>query len=341
MKRKTNQKYPVRFLTGWLAGGALLFLLTACGGDTSLTYEDGTPDLPASDELVPVTMEAMVENGSMTRAATTTPLTSGSIGVFRTAPVSDRCPAQYNVSYTNSGSGWQAADTDNKILVGGEDASLHAYYPYNSVTFDATVKTQTTLVVKVYTANNDLCYAAAPTTVINNKNPKASFVLKHAYARLSFKITRDASFPNLCKVSKLVLKPSTGTYFQTKTIDISRGEASLADGTTVSQYEWDSAACSWSIKDGISAGTTNESMDVLLPPQVFTSDNMTVTLTIDDVDYSVNVPTDSKSSFPELKAGTRHRIELSVQGSGVNITGMKAYPWETSTVPGDNGAVMD
>ena len=60
MKRKTNQKYPGRSLTGWLAGGALLFLLTACGGDTSLPYEDGAPDVPASGELVPVVMEAMV-----------------------------------------------------------------------------------------------------------------------------------------------------------------------------------------------------------------------------------------------------------------------------------------
>lgn len=342
MERKTNQKHPDRTLTGLLAGSALLFLLAACGGDLSLPYGDGRPDAPATGELVPMAMEAMVENGSMTRAATTTTLNSGSVGVFRTAPVSTYCPAQYNVPYTNSGTGWQAADTDNKILVGGEDASLHAYYPYNSVIFDTTVKTQTTLTVKDYTANNDLCYADAPTAVINNKNPKASFVLKHAYARLKFSIKRHSSYPNVCKITKLVMQPASAgsSFYTTRTIDISKsaGYAAQLGGSIATDWTPDISSLTM-YTTGIAKGVENTEIDKLFPPQEFTTDVGTkLMLTIDDIEYTVTIPS---ATLPALKAGHESTVKLEVQGTGVSVTGVKATPWETSAVAGDNGATMD
>lgn len=342
MERKTNQKHPDRTLAGLLAGSALLFLLAACGGDLSLPYGDGHPDAPAIGELVPVAMEAMVENGSMTRAATTTTLNSGSVGVFRTAPVSTWCPAQYNVPYTYSGTGWKPADADNVILVGGEDATLHAYYPYGTVTFDASVKTQTTLTVKDYTADNDLCYADAPTAVINNKNPKASFVLKHAYARLKFSITRHSSFPTDCKVTKIVMQPATpgSIFYTTRTMDISKpaGNAAQLGGSIATDWTLNISSLSISTT-GISKGAENTEIDMLFPPQEFTNGVGTkLTLTIDGREYAVTIPS---ATLPALKAGYESTLKLEVQGTGVSVTGVKATPWETSAVAGDNGATMD
>lgn len=318
---------------------AVLFAL----GAISLLYACGQEDgdvLRKEPEMVPISIQAAIQGETITRAYDYETLTAGSIGVFRLAE--NDYTLQENVEYSKTNAtAWSPAITDT-IYVGATKAKLCAYYPYSSVTFDdSSNKMKATLAATHYQVSKDMSYATTGGDAIWKKTPQATFQMIHAYARLSFKITRDTTYPTLCKVSKLVLKPSTGTYFQTKTIDISQGEASLADGTTASQYEWDSADCSWSIKDGIAVGTPNESMDVLLPPQVFTSDKMIVTLTIDGVDYSANVPTGSGNSFAELKAGTRHRIELSVKGSGLNVTGMKTYPWETSTVPGDNGAVMD
>ncbi len=332
MKRKTNQKYPGRSLTGWLAGGALLFLLTACGGDTSLPYEDGAPDVPASGELVPVVMEAMVENGSVTRATTTT-LNSGSIGVFRTAPVSTWCPAQYNVPYTNSGSGWQATDTDNKVLVGGEDASLHAYYPYNSVTFDTTVKTQTTLTVKDYTVNNDLCYAAAPTAVINNKNPKASFVLKHAYARFKLSITRNDNYPNDCKITKLVMQPvSAGSnFYTTRTMDISKssGDVTQLGGNIAANWTPDLSALVM-YTTGIAKSVENTEIDKLFPPQEFSAGvGLKLTLTIDALEYKVTIPDDILSA---LKAGYESIVKLEVQSKAIEVLGVNIRQWTDDSI---------
>lgn len=342
MERKTNQKHPDRTLTGWLAGSALLFLLAACGGDLSLPYGDGRPDVPASGELVPVAMEAMVENGSMTRAATTT-LSSGSVGVFRTAPVSSYCPVQYDVEYTYGGTDWKAADADNVILVGGEDATLHAYYPYGTVTFNTSKKTQTTLTVKDYTADNDLCYADAPTAVINNKNPKASFVLKHAYARLKFSITRHSSFPTDCKITKIVMQPATsGNFYTTRTMDISKpaGDADQLGGSIAADWTPDISTLTM-CTTGISKGAENTEIDKLFPPQKFTSGVGTkLTLTIDGRDYSVTIPS---ATLPALKAGYESTIKLEVQGKAIEIEGVNiTRDWDKSPVgTGDKDATFD
>lgn len=344
MERKLNQKHPDKSLAGWLAGSALLFLLAACGGDLSLPYGDGRPDVPASGELVPVAMEAMVENGSMTRAATTTTLSSGSVGVFRTDPVSTWCPAQYNVEYTYSDTGWKAADADNVILVGGEDATLHAYYPYGTVTFDEAKKTQTTLTVKDYTADNDLCYADAPTAVINNKNPKASFVLKHAYARLKFSITRHSSFPTACKVTKIVMQPATlgNIFYTTRTMDISKpaGNADQLGGSTATDWTPDISSLAM-YTTGIAKGAENTEIDKLFPPQEFTTGVDTkLTLTIDGRDYTVTIPS---ATLPALKAGYESTIKLEVQGKAIEIEGVNiTRDWDKSPVgTGDKDATFD
>ena len=319
---------------------AVLFAL----GVISLLYACGQEDgdvLRQEPEMVPVSVQAGVQGETVTRAYDYEVLTAGSIGVFRL--VTNDYTLQENVQYSKtSATGWQPAVNTNIIYVGAKEAELCAYYPYGSVTFDdSSNKVKATLTATYYQASKDMSYATTGGDAVWKKTPQATFLMIHAYARLSFNVTRDADYPTSCKVSKLVLKPAAGTYFQTRTIDISQGEVSLANGTTASQYEWVSADCSWSIKDGVSVGTPNESMDVLLPPQECAANKMPVTLTIDGVNYSADVPTGSGSSFTALKAGTRHRIELSVKGSGLSVTGMKTYPWETSTVSGDNGAVMD
>lgn len=310
-----------------------MFLLCSCG------QEDN--DVEQEPEMVPISIQAGVQGETLTRVYDYEALMAGNIGVFRLAE--NDYTLQENVKYSKTtATAWQPAVSTNVIYVGAKMAKLCAYSPFGSVSFDDSGnKRIATLAATHYQASKDMSYATTGGDEIWKKTPKAIFKMIHAYARLSFKVTRDASYASACKVSKLVLKPVTGTYFQTKTIDISVGEGSLADGTTTSQYEWSSASCSWSIKDGISVGTPNESMDVLLPPQTFAADKMTVTLTIDGVDYSADVPTGDQTMFAGLKAGIRHKIGLTVKGASLSVTGVKAYPWEASPVSGDNGAVMD
>mgnify|MGYP003098294920 CR=1 FL=1 len=101
-------------------------LLTACGNGGMDPVDTG-----GEDEYVPVRVETVTDNGIGTRAVT---LSNAAIGIFRTAPYSATFPQQYNVECIHDGTAWSLA---SKIYVGSTDASLHAYYPYGKVRFEA------------------------------------------------------------------------------------------------------------------------------------------------------------------------------------------------------------
>lgn len=341
MERKIIQKHLGKSFAGLLAGGAFFFVLTACSGDDSLLCNDGGTDVPASGELVPVSMEAMVENGSMTRATKVTTLSKGSIGVFRTAPVSDNFPQLYNVQYTNDGSGWKVADAKKTIWLDSKDATLHAYYPYGKVTFDASEPTQTTLTVKDYTADDDLCYAYAPDAVVNDKNPKASFLLKHAYARLKFSITRNSNYPTACKITKLVMEPVNqgNKFYTTCVIDISKpvGEGVQLGGETAA---WTPELTSLAMYTaGIAKDKENTEIDKLFPPQPFAtgSGGTKLTLTIDEQLYTVTIPL---KVFAALKAGYESTVKLEVQGNGIEVLGVNIHQWVDDSI-GNEDSFLD
>ena len=56
---------------------------------------------------------------------------------------------------------------------------------------------------------------------------------------------------------------------------------------------------------------------------------------------------DTKLVYPykvlkALKAGYLSTISLEIKGTGVDVSGVKVYPWDTSVVPGgDNDATLD
>ena len=44
----------------------------------------------------------------------------------------------------------------------------------------------------------------------------------------------------------------------------------------------------------------------------------------------------------DRKAGYLSTISLEIKGTGVDVSGVKVYPWDTSVVPGgDNDATLD
>ena len=172
-----------------LANMMMAIVLIACSNGGMDPVDNG-----GEDEYVPVRVETVADNGVETRAVA---LSNASIGIFRTAPYTATFPQQYDVQCTHDGTGWSLAD---KLYVGGTDASLHVYYPYGKVTFNGDNSTVTALTVKDNTADNDFCYADAPLAAVNNRNPVASFLLKHAYAGVKFSIACHSTYPLKCKL---------------------------------------------------------------------------------------------------------------------------------------------
>ena len=171
-------------------------------------------DLPA-DTLVPVKIaDASISAEVQTRAT----ISSGSMGVFRTS--ANGYTAQYNSQYTYN-SGWKPNTT---VYVGGANATLCAYYPYNAVTFTAN-STTCTLTAQKYDAAKDLCYAKTGGAAVCNKTPNATFAMTRAYSRLKLSIKRHATnYVGNCNITNVNIKHSTGTnFFVSRTLDISTG----------------------------------------------------------------------------------------------------------------------
>lgn len=313
-----------------LANMMMAIVLIACSNGGMDPVDNG-----GEDEYVPVRVETVEDNGVETRAVA---LSNASIGIFRTAPYTATFPQQYDVQCTHDGTGWSLAD---KLYVGGTDASLHVYYPYGKVTFNGDNSTVTALTVKDNTADNDFCYADAPLAVVNNRNPVASFLLKHAYAGVKFSIACHSTYPLKCKLTKIVMKPATSgkTFYVERSMDISKSAADAGQlgGSTASGWTLDTSALAMGTV-GIAQGSTDVSISKLFPPQDF-EDNTQLILTIDGSEYSVMIPYETLKA---LKAGYLSTIFLEVKGTGVDISGVKVYPWDTSVVPGgDNDATLD
>ena len=286
-----------------LANMMMAIVLIACSNGGMDPVDNG-----GEDEYVPVRVETVEDNGVETRAVA---LSNASIGIFRTAPYTATYPHQYDVQCTHDGTGRSLAD---KLYVGGTDASLHVYYPYCKVTFNGDNSTVTALTVKDNTADNDFCYADAPLAAVNNRNPVASFLLKHAYAGVKFSIACHSTYPLKCKLTKIVMKPATSgkRFYVERSMDISKSAADAGQfgGSTASGWT----------RGGGGGGAGRG-------------------VTIDGSEYSVTIPYETLKA---LKAGYLSTIFLEVKGTGVDISGVKVYPWDTSVVPGgDNDATLD
>lgn len=309
-------------------------LLASCSqSDDALTSGSG------EDGQVPISVEASIANATLTRTAGYTPVPDGgAIGIFRTAPVTTDSPAQYDVKYTYGGSPakWSPDDADNQITVGGEDATLCAYYPQGTVTF-TTNSTVTSLTVKDYSVANDLCYADKPVQAnVNNSQRKVSFLMNHAYARIQLHIKRYANPPAAvfpCKVSSIRLEPeTTGSEFYTeRTIDIGKaeGDAAQLGGTKTTGWTLDTSLLPMGTS-GIAPNTEDTSIDKLFPPQIFTANTGTkVTLNIDGIVQQVIIP---YGKLQKLAAGNIYQVKLELHGQSLKLLSVEIMDWQDVTV---------
>lgn len=285
------------------------------------------------DAGVPVEVSASVFADVLTRAQTPVELTEGTMGIFRLA-VNDYTSME-NIRYSRvKGDNWKPA-TSTIIYVGANAASLCAYSPYGATTFS---NTTATLTAQPYNTTKDLSYAVTGGNDIWKKTPQASFEMKRAYARLKLAVTRDATYPNTCKVTKVVLTPQSGTILTTNTLDISTG--TTGSGTTAASYE---TAITTAISTaGVASGATDDSsIDLLMIPQTLTSaGGLKVTLTVDGIGYSAVVPADKLGEFT---AGNQYTVSLTLKGKAIEIEGVNiTKEWTTAAVgSGSKDAVFD
>lgn len=261
-----------------------LLLLAGCGSG-----ED--KDFYPADAQMPVTIETSLDADIIQTRAN---VSSGSMSVFLSN--ANGYKPQYNVQYTYTG-GWKALAP---VYVGIPNATLHACYPYNVITFAAN-STTCTLTAQKYDAAKELYYAKASSSTVNNKTPNATFAMTRAYSRIQLSIKRHATnYVGNCNITNVNIKHSTGTnFFVNRTLDISSG----TNGGSATAGGW-----TYTLNTGnMAANATNTAYDVLVPPQPV-SGGLTITLTIDGVNRAITVPAAQFSN--NLTAGQQYTISL-------------------------------
>lgn len=304
---------------------AMAVLLAAC-----VQEENFQPDETGSSEHTLLVEEVRTgsETGSATRAATSTTLTSGSIGVFRAKDTgaSPVYPTECNNYKYTYNSGWKPADAANTIYLTGKDIDVCAYYPYNSDAAYAD-KTALPLTTSWYSASDpskDICYATQQTVNATATKRSVSFTMKHAMALLELVFYFDAGAGKL-GISKITV--SNPALVGSATLDITTGTqaGNTATGslTTPSGYN-------------LSTTATTTVSALLVPFNMGGND-----LKLEIVCYFVipgNSSTTHTSSVTipatlfggKLEAGKRYRVKIAA--NGMVVTEVRELVWTANDI---------
>ena len=303
----------------WVLPAALLLaMLTACSPqqDEALPGGGGPALLGVDDVFITGT-------GSATR--TNTLLAAGKL--WLSIRNSNGYIARQGLVYTYGGGAWNCPTS---VILNANPISLYAYYPQDK--FGATGDV-VSFSAREYSADNDLCYATASKADVNAANPGASFVLKHAYARISLSVTRIASFTGTGNITGCGLKAGTGNIDLTGALDVNAG--------TITSSGASNTGFSYGLNTTVAAGTANTACDMLVPPQATPADGLTITLTIDGNARSVTIPKDKFGDA--LKANTRYTISLEIEGKATLVVAAGTVTetgWKEPT-GGDFGGAED
>lgn len=306
----------------------LLITLTASVMLASCDCEEGgVPNEPAS--LLVKEVRAGSETGSATRAATTTTLTSGSIGVFRAkdtgaSPVYPTECNNYEYAYN---SGWKPADATKTIYLTGKDINVCAYYPYNS---DAAYADKTALPLTSTwyksddTPSKDLCYATDQSVNATAAKRSVSFTMKHAMALLELVFYFDAG-SGVLNINEI--KVSNPALVGLAKFDIATGtqKENVISGSLTSESKYlpseDATTTVSALLVPFDMGGSGLKLEIarffVIPG------NSTTTHT-----SSVTIPATLFGG--KLEAGKRYRVKIAA--NGMVVTEVRALEWTANDI---------
>ncbi|MFA7115881.1 MAG: fimbrillin family protein [Bacteroidales bacterium] len=226
----------------------------------------------------------------------TSELLTGNIGVFQLENTK-YLRSRNNIQYTNSGSGWDVALGMEPIYLTKNEASLCAYSPYNSDK-DYT-DGSLTLTSQLYTESADLCYQTGVKAVSGTVVP---FTLDHAYAKLTFTLTHNATYIDSCAVSEISIV--NDGILASNTLDMTKGIYGSGTAGTVT------------VNPDISSITRGSSAEVtvLMVPVLTLSGDIALTFTVDDRIIRTTVGLNS------LEAGSNYKVNIMINSSVSEVT---------------------
>lgn len=276
---------------------AAVFMLSGCSNEEA-------PSVSPDNTPVALSVSSASFPAVITKADA---VIDGSIGVFL-GSANGYTPVD-NVQYTYTSGSW-VKGAGGDIYLGSKAASVCAYYPYNSsVTNSSSVLLQS----QVYSSAGDFCYAPYITNLVN-ASPGVTFNMSHAYSRITFTITHDATYTGTCQISGISLANS-GLKTQAA-LDITSG--TYTTGTT------GSVSFDPQISSIASGGTSTTG--VLLIPVTGLTGNIDLVFTIDGQNLKASVPV-STAGLGDLSVGVNYKMAITIKVTFVTGDGVIVPDW--------------
>lgn len=279
-------------------------LLTGC-----TEIDNQTPDHTA----YPLQIESVQLERIKTR--NTTPLTAegASIGV---ATLASGTIAQQN-QYTYTSNAWVCAGSTPFIVPA--ETTICAYYPYNSNISD---KTAIPLTSGLYRAADDLSYAYTSTVAnTTNSTTYAEFVLRHAYARLTFNFSASSTYGGSKSISNITITSP----------DIN--SSAILDITSPTGI-YTNTPGEVSVNPAISDFTVTPTCSILMLPTHTLSSSVNVYIQLGDKIRLLSIPASLFSDI--LTAGVNYQFSVNVSATELSISSVQTTDWITSAPESQN-----
>lgn len=309
--------------------------LTACVFTFSSCNNDELPDSqPKVDgtELKIQTQVTSIDAVSTRATPLSAFLPNANIGLFVTSGSLGNNYDSYvfnaNVRSIFSGSSWAQTPV---VRLTGENATVYAYYPYNSSNTDGkSVKVDNA-------AQQDFMYGThtAGQAAINKNNPTVNLTMKHALAMVQFNICK-ANYPWPGKLTRIEIANETD-----KSILYSEGTMDISTGVITNTAGKNNAASLGAFSDSFPLMTITEKLlsdeaaflklFVLPLNSTGAEGDVVFKFTIDERIYTWKVPANTV-----WKSGTKNTYTVTVTGSALNIGNVNITDW-TGGVTGNVG----
>ena len=303
-------------------------LLAGCSEEASV------PGVNSTQERSPLTVQSASLNTDVQSRAATTPITSGSIGLFlaNNASYPDAYVPVNNNEYSH-GTPWTSSDP---IYLGGETADVCAYYPYSD---DRNNSKEFTLKTQIYKSAADLCYskniamngAKATADGTGTIGCKVSFTLKRAYSKIAFEFYRK-NYPGTCEMTHIQLQ----NCITDNTLDITSGTYGTVTATgnldydvkiTVPEDNGTTPAPSIATSDD-----NEDAKNLLVIPGDIpgTGDTgVTIVLTVDGKTMTTKIP---RATLGKFVAGKVYTFKMSVNGTSTEVEQIGIEDWISEDV---------
>lgn len=318
----------------------LIYLSAACAFLCSCSNDDNGVTTKDNGAMKALAVSSASMDAFATRAGSVTELATegAAIGMFLKDDATngyvaaDNSNIQYVYTAANTPK-WGGATVADVIYLNNNDAQVCAYYPY-----DATVTDPAAVVLtsqeNLLDGSKDMSYSTYNTGTLNNANNTIALTMNHAYAKITFSITRDESYASTCAITHISLEDATNLnskIIASSSLDITDGTYDASPTLGAVSFDVDATTA---VYDGIADATTPtpEDVSVLMVPVDQLDGATKISFTVDGNVMSTTLDTsDTTGILKALAAGTNYKINVTIKGRGLQVTKVDIVDWVDNT----------